>query len=154
MCLFTYFIVFWVYSKFVYEFMFLMYLFMNHIRWICYLYEHSSSIMSVTGRIRNLCHVFLFHLFYFILFHFIIISSRQIIVFIYLFLFLFCNAATQLATQLPQGRMQVVHSNKVALKCLTKLNSTPAMDFGCEETHKRRYTETKNRTKHTNKIVI
>jgi len=32
-----------------------------------------------------------------------------------MFLFLFCNTATQLTTQLPQTRIQVVRSNKVAL---------------------------------------
>jgi len=42
-----------------------------------------------------------------------------------------------------------VHSNKVARKRLTEFNGTPAMDIGCEEIRKRRYTQTKNRTKHT-----
>jgi len=62
---------------------------------------------------------------------------------------LVCYAPTQVATQLPQRRIQVVCSNKVARKRLTESNGTPAMDFGCEEIHKRRYTQTKNRTKHT-----
>jgi len=70
------------------------------------------------------------------------------------FWFLVCYAATQLATQLPQRRIQVVRSNKVARKRLTESDGTPAMDFGCEEIRKRRYTQTKNRTKHTNTIVI
>ena len=48
----------------------------------------------------------------------------------FLFLFLVCYAATQLATQLPQRRIQVVRSNKVAPKRLTELNGTPAMDLG------------------------
>ena len=39
-------------------------------------------------------------------------------------------------------------------KRLTESNSTPAMDFGCEEIRKRRYTQTKNRTKQTNTTVI
>ena len=43
---------------------------------------------------------------------------------------LVCYAATQLATQLQQRRIQVVRSNKVALKRLTESNSTPAMDLG------------------------
>jgi len=43
---------------------------------------------------------------------------------------LVCYAATQLATQLPQRRIQVVRSNKVARKRLTESNGTPAMDFG------------------------
>ena len=47
-----------------------------------------------------------------------------------LFLFLFCNAATQLATQLHQRRIQVVRSNKVPWKNLTESNGTPAMDLG------------------------
>jgi len=34
------------------------------------------------------------------------------------------------ATQLPQWRIQVVHSNKVARKRLTESNRTPAMDLG------------------------
>jgi len=65
------------------------------------------------------------------------------------FWFLVCYAATQLATQLPQRRIQVVRSNKVAAgrKRLTESNGTPAMDFECEELRKRRYTQTKNRTK-------
>jgi len=70
------------------------------------------------------------------------------------FWFLVCYAATQLATPLQQRRIQVVHSNKVARKRLTESNGTPAMDFGCEEIRKRRYTQTKNRTQHTNTIVI
>jgi len=36
-------------------------------------------------------------------------------------LVLVCYAATQLATQLPQRRIQVVRSNKVARKRLTKI---------------------------------
>ena len=44
--------------------------------------------------------------------------------------FLVCYAATQLATQLPQRRIQVVRSNKVARKRLTESNGTPAMDLG------------------------
>jgi len=68
--------------------------------------------------------------------------------------FLVCYAATQLATQLQQRCIQVVRSNKVARKRLTKSNSTPAMDFGYEEIRKRRYTQTKNRTKHTTTIVM
>jgi len=68
--------------------------------------------------------------------------------------FLVCYAATQLATPLQQRRIQVVRSNKVARKRLTESNGTPAMDVGCEETHKRKYTQTKNRTKHTTTIGI
>jgi len=43
---------------------------------------------------------------------------------------LVCYAATQLATQAQQRRIQVVRSNKVARKRLTKSNGTPAMDLG------------------------
>ena len=46
------------------------------------------------------------------------------------FWFLVCNTTTQLATQLPQRRIQVVHSNQVAQKRLTESNGTPAMDLG------------------------
>ena len=46
------------------------------------------------------------------------------------FWFLVCYAATQLANQLHQTRIQVVRSNKVARKRLTKSNGTPAMDLG------------------------
>jgi len=70
------------------------------------------------------------------------------------FWFLVCYAATQLATPLHQRRIQMVRSNKVARKRLTESNGTPAVDFGCKETRKRRYTKTKNRAKNTNKIVI
>jgi len=70
------------------------------------------------------------------------------------FCFLVCYAATQLAPPLQQRRIQVVRSNKVARKRLTESNCTPAMDFGCEEIRKRRYTQTKNRTHYTNTIVI
>jgi len=70
------------------------------------------------------------------------------------FWFFICYAATQLATTLHQRRIQVVRSNKVAQKRLTESNGTPAMDFGCEKIRKRRCTQTKNRTKHTNTIVI
>ena len=45
-------------------------------------------------------------------------------------------------------------SNKEAQKRLTESNGTPAMDFGCQEIRKRKYTQTKNRTKHTTTIVI
>jgi len=60
MCLFIYFIVYWGYFKFVYEFMIRMYLVMDHMHWICYVFEHSSSIWSVNGRIIRLCYVILF----------------------------------------------------------------------------------------------
>jgi len=43
--------------------------------------------------------------------------------------FLVCYAATQLANQLQQTRIQVVCSNKVARKSLTESNGTPAMDL-------------------------
>ena len=46
------------------------------------------------------------------------------------FWFMVCYADTQLATQLPQRRIEVVRSNKVARKRLTELNGTPAMDLG------------------------
>ena len=68
--------------------------------------------------------------------------------------FLVCYATTQLATPLHQRRIHVVRSNKVAQKRLTESHGTPAMDFGCEEIRKRRYTQTKKRTKHTNTTVI
>jgi len=48
----------------------------------------------------------------------------------YDFWFLVCYAATQLAAQLPQRRIQVVRSNKVARKRLTESNGTSAMDLG------------------------
>jgi len=44
--------------------------------------------------------------------------------------FLVWYAATQLATQLPQRRIQVVRSNNVARKRLTESNGTSAMDLG------------------------
>jgi len=69
------------------------------------------------------------------------------------FWFLVCYAATQLATQARQRYIQVVRSNKEARKRLTESNGTPAMDFGCEEIRKRKYTQMKNRTKHTSTIV-
>jgi len=69
-------------------------------------------------------------------------------------LVLVCYATTQLATALHQRRIRVVRSNKVARKRLTEWNGTPAMDFVCEEIRKRRYTQTKKRTKHTNTRVI
>jgi len=81
------------------------------------------------------------------------LHQRRIQVLVF-FGFFVCYADTQLATQLPQRRIQVVRSNKVARKRLTESNGTPAMDFGYEEKRKRRYTQTKNRTKYTNKIVI
>ena len=46
------------------------------------------------------------------------------------FWFLVCYAATQLANQLHQTRIQVVRRNKVARKHLTESNGTPAMDLG------------------------
>jgi len=70
------------------------------------------------------------------------------------FWFLVCYAATQLATQLRQRCIQVLRSIKEARKRLTESNGTPAMDFGCEEIRKRKYTQTKNRTKHTTTTVI
>ena len=44
--------------------------------------------------------------------------------------FLVCYTATQLVNQLHQTRIQVVRSNKVARKRLTKSHGTPAMDIG------------------------
>ena len=70
------------------------------------------------------------------------------------FLLCYATVTTQLATPLHLRRIQVVRSNKVAQKRLTESNSIPAIDFGCEEIRKRRYTHTMNRTKHTNTIVI
>jgi hypothetical protein len=70
------------------------------------------------------------------------------------FWFLVYYAATQLATPLHQRRIQVMRSNKVAQKRLIESNGTPAMNFGCEEIRKRRYTQTKNRTQHKNTVVI
>jgi len=49
----------------------------------------------------------------------------------FLFWFLVCYAATQLASQLHQTRVQVMRSNKGARKRLTESNGTPAMDLGC-----------------------
>ena len=46
------------------------------------------------------------------------------------FWFLVCYVTRQLANQLHQTRIQVVRSNKVAGKCLTESNDTPAMDLG------------------------
>ena len=75
------------------------------------------------------------------------------------FWFLVCYAATQLATQLHQRRIQVVRSNKVAWKRLTESNGTPAMDlwhmnfgwifFGSRHSHTQIHKQTRNRTKHT-----
>jgi len=45
------------------------------------------------------------------------------------FWFLVCYVATQLATLIHQRCIQVVRSNKLAQKRLTKSNSTPAMDL-------------------------
>jgi len=70
------------------------------------------------------------------------------------FWFLVWYADTQLATQLRQRCINVVRSNKEARKRLTESNGTPAMDFACEEIRKRKYTQTKNRTKHTTTTVI
>jgi len=79
-CLFIHFIVYCAYSKFVYDFMFLMYRVMDHIHWICYAFEHSSSIWSVTGRIIDLCYIILFDVFiywfYFIVFFFFPADNR------------------------------------------------------------------------------
>ena len=46
------------------------------------------------------------------------------------FWFLVCYAATQLANQLQQTRIQVMRSNNVARKRLTESNGTPTMDLG------------------------
>jgi len=43
---------------------------------------------------------------------------------------LVCYTATRVATQLPQRRIQVVRSNRVARKRPAESNSTPAMDPG------------------------
>ena len=65
---------------------------------------------------------------------------------------LFLNAATQLATQLRQRCIQVVRSNKETRKCLAESNGNSAMDFGCEEIRKHKYTQTQNWTKYTTTI--
>ena len=46
------------------------------------------------------------------------------------FFYLFCFAATQLALQVHQKRLQVLCSNKEARKRLTELNGAPGMDLG------------------------
>ena len=48
----------------------------------------------------------------------------------FVFWFLVCYAATKLANQLQQTRIQVVRSNKVAQKHLTESNGTPTMYLG------------------------
>jgi len=80
-------------------------------------------------------------------------SSVQFIPIYLVFWFLVCYTATQLATQLRQRCMQVVRSNKEALKRLAEFNGTPAMDFERAEMRKRKHTQTKNRTKHTTTLV-
>jgi len=75
------------------------------------------------------------------------------------FWFLVRYAATQIAIQVQQERIQVVRSNKVARKRLTESNGTPAMDlghmnvgwmlFGSRHSHTQIYKQTRNRTKHT-----
>ena len=64
-CVYSYvsFYIYWGYFKFVYEFVFLMYLVMDHMHSICYDFEHSSSI-SVTGRMINLCYITWFDFFF------------------------------------------------------------------------------------------
>ena len=85
------------------------------------------------------------------------VSSCQQICFVFesadlwVLMFVF-YAATQLATQLRQRCTQVVRSNKETRKCLAESNGTSAMEFGCEEIRKHKYTQTKNRTKHTTTI--
>jgi len=59
------------------------------------------------------------------------------------FWFLVCNAATQLALQLHQERIQVVRSNEVVRRLPTESNGTPAMDLGFEDIRIRR--DTNNR---------
>jgi len=85
------------------------------------------------------------------------------------FWFLVCNTATQLATQLPQRRIRVVRSNKVARKRLTESNGTPAMDLGpknifwhthshiifiCEHSHTQTYKQTRVKTKYKSTMII
>ena len=48
----------------------------------------------------------------------------------------------------------MVRSNKEAQECLTKSNGTPATDSEGEEIRKRKYTQTRNRIKHTTTTVI
>jgi len=83
-----------------------------------------------------------------------------------LILVLICYATTQLATQLRQRCVQVMHShgNKEARKRLTESNGTPAMDlaqivlflcfvlwllFWSRHSHTQIYEQKMNRTKHT-----
>jgi len=67
--------------------------------------------------------------------------------------FLVCYAATQLAIQLHQERIQVVRSNRVVLKRPAESNGTPAMDLGFEDIRKRKYTNKKGINKtHLHKI--
>jgi len=68
--------------------MFLMYLDMDHMHWICYVLKHSSSIWSATGTIIYLFISFDFHLFILFINLFSIFSFFlfQIIVLIYLYI--------------------------------------------------------------------
>jgi len=59
------------------------------------------------------------------------------------FWFLICYAATQLAIQVQQERIQFFRSNRVARKRPAESNGTPAIDFGLEDLRKRRYTNKK-----------
>jgi len=69
-----------------------------------------------------------------------------------LVLVLVCHAATQLAIQLHQERIQVVRSNRVARKRSAESNSTPTMDLGFEDIRKRKHTNKKGiRTTHIHK---
>ena len=60
-----------------------------------------------------------------------------------LVLVLVCHAATQLAIQLHQERIQVVRSNRVARKRPAESNGTPAMELGFEDIRKRKHTNKK-----------
>jgi len=57
------------------------------------------------------------------------------------FWFFFRYAATQLAIQLFQERLQMVRSNRVTRKRPAKSNGTPAMDLGFEDTRNRKNTK-------------
>jgi hypothetical protein len=65
------------------------------------------------------------------------------------FWFLVCSAATQLALQFQQERIQVVRSNKVDRRIPTEWNSTPTMDLGFEDIRMRRYTNKGGREQNT-----
>jgi len=77
------------------------------------------------------------------------ICKNRLEKFVFGFWFLVSNAATQLALQLHQDRIQMVRSNEVVRRLPTESNSNPAMELALSNIRIRTYTSKRGTEQNT-----